>query len=129
MDVTLIINKPIEDEEEEEEGRDEILAAVVALYEQEIGGTMTAMIADELRELTETERNLDRWRKVFKDSIGKGHRWAWIRKVIANPLKPSTAAKPQARPVMGAGKRPPAVGQAAPVAKRIQELIQSRNGG
>jgi len=95
---------------------------------------MTAMIADELRELTETERNLDRWRKVFKDSIGKGHRWAWIRKVIANPLKPSTAtlstaaAKAQARPVMGAGKRPPAAAPAGQAA-RIQELIQSRNGG
>lgn len=122
--VTLIINKEKEDEEDEEEP-DEILAAVVALYEQEIGGTITAMIAEELRELTETERNLDRWRKVFKDSIGKGNRWAWIRKVIANPLPKKP--QPQARPVVGAGKRPPTapVGQA----ERIQEIIQSRNGG
>lgn len=132
MDVTLINESSInqrEDEEEEEEGRDEILAAVVALYEQEIGGTITAMIADELRELTETERNLERWRKVFRQSIGKGNRWAWVRKVIANPL-PKTAPKPQARPVLGAGKRPP-VAQAAEnaVQARIQEIIQSRNGG
>jgi len=133
IDVPLIINESSinqrEDEEEEEEGRDEILAAVVALYEQEIGGTITAMIADELRELTETERNLERWRKVFRQSIGKGHRWAWVRKVIANPL-PKTAPKPQARPVLGAGKRPP-VAQAADavVQARIQEIIQSRNGG
>lgn len=133
IDVPLIINESSinqrEDEEEEEEGRDEILAAVVALYEQEIGGTITAMIADELRELTETERNLERWRKVFRQSIGKGHRWAWVRKVIANPL-PKTAPKPQSRPVLGAGKRPP-VAQAADavVQARIQEIIQSRNGG
>ena len=111
------------------EGLPQILAAVVALYEQEIGGTITAMIADELRELTETERNLERWRNVFRQSIGKGHRWAWVRKVIANPL-PKTAPKPQARPVLGAGKRPP-VAQAADavVQARIQEIIQSRNGG
>jgi hypothetical protein len=134
IDVPLIINESSinqrEDEEEEEDGRDRILAAVVALYEQEIGGTITAMIADELRELTETERNLERWRKVFRQSIGKGNRWAWVRKVIANPL-PKTAQKPQqARPVLGAGKRPP-VAQAADavVQARIQEIIQSRNGG
>ncbi|HOW92523.1 MAG TPA: hypothetical protein PK883_09425 [Anaerolineaceae bacterium] len=133
IDVPLIINESSinqREDEEEEEGRDRILAAVVALYEQEIGGTITAMIADELRELTETERNLERWRKVFRQSIGKGNRWAWVRKVIANPL-PKTAPKPQqARPVLGAGKRPP-VAQAADavVQARIQEIIQSRNGG
>jgi hypothetical protein len=131
-DVPLIINESSinqREDEEEEEGRDRILAAVVALYEQEIGGTITAMIADELRELTETERNLERWRKVFRQSIGKGNRWAWVRKVIANPL-PKTAPKPQSRPVLGAGKRPP-VAQAADavVQARIQEIIQSRNGG
>lgn len=132
IDVPLIINESSinqREDEEEEEGRDRILAAVVALYEQEIGGTITAMIADELRELTETERNLERWRKVFRQSIGKGNRWAWVRKVIANPL-PKTASKLQARPVLGAGKRPP-VAQAADavVQARIQEIIQSRNGG
>lgn len=133
-DVPLIINESSinqrEEEEEEEDGRDEILAAVVALYEQEIGGTITAMIADELRELTETERNLERWKTVFKQSIGKGNRWAWVRKVIANPL-PKMAPKAQpARPNLGAGKRPP-VAQAAEnaVQARIQEIIQSRNGG
>jgi hypothetical protein len=132
IDVPLIINESSinQEEEEEEDGRDEILAAVVTLYEQEIGGTITAMIADELRELTETERNLERWRKVFRQSIGKGNRWAWVRKVIANPL-PKTAQKPQqARPVLGAGKRPP-VAQAADTAvqARIQEIVRSRNGG
>jgi len=69
---------------------------------------------------------------VFRQSIGKGNRWAWVRKVIANPLpKPKMAPKAQqARPVLGAGKRPP-VAQAADavVQARIQEIIQSRNGG
>ncbi len=133
IDVPLIINESSinqREEEEEEDGRDEILAAVVALYEQEIGGTITAMIADELRELTETERNVERWRAVFKQSIGKGNRWAWVRKVIANPL-PKTAPKTQtqARPVLGAGKRPPVTQAAdAVVQARIQEIIRSRGG-
>lgn len=64
---------------------DPVLAEVSTLYEQEIGGTMSPLLFDELLELTAQERDLKRWRKVFRASLGKYDRWAWIKAVITNP--------------------------------------------
>jgi hypothetical protein len=132
MDVTLIINESsIEssiNQDDEEGVTERIFAAVVALYEQEIG-SLTAMVVDELHELIDVEQNLDRWRTVFKQSVGKVHRWAWVRKVITNPLPKAPPEK------AGTGKRSAMNGRpATPPARRvertqIQELIKSRNAG
>lgn len=65
---------------------DPILAQVVALYEQEIGGTLTAMIADELDDLVQNEcRDLERWRAAFRISIGSRNRWKYARAIILHP--------------------------------------------
>lgn len=64
---------------------DPVLAEVARLYEQEIGGTMSPMLFDELLELTQQERDLKRWRQLFRDSVGKSYRWNWIRAVLTRP--------------------------------------------
>ncbi|MCJ7550381.1 MAG: hypothetical protein MUQ30_11945, partial [Anaerolineae bacterium] len=65
---------------------DPILAQVVALYEQEIGGTLTAMIADELNDLVQNEcHDLERWRTAFRDAIGARNRWKYARAIILHP--------------------------------------------
>ena len=65
---------------------DPILAQVVALYEQEIGGTLTAMIHDELTDLVQNEcRDLERWRAAFQASIGARNRWKYARAIILHP--------------------------------------------
>ncbi len=132
MDVTLIINESLIEssinQDDEEVATERIFAAVVALYEQEIGA-LTAMVVDELHELIDVEQNLDRWRTVFKQSVGKVHRWAWIRTVITNPLPKAPPGK------AGAGRRSAMNGRpVTPPARRvertqIQELIKSRNAG
>jgi hypothetical protein len=82
----ITVKEPsLEPSDDDEKARDPVLSAVARLYEQEIGGTMSPMLYEELLELTAQERDLERWRLVFRDSIGKSYRWAWIRKVIANP--------------------------------------------
>jgi hypothetical protein len=60
-------------------------AQVVRLYEQEIGGTLTAMMLDEFNELWGLCADLERWRYAFKASIGKRARWAYIKAIIQNP--------------------------------------------
>lgn len=60
-------------------------AAVVALYEQEIGGTLTAMMLDEFNDLWALCSDLERWRYAFRASIGKRARWAYIRAIIEHP--------------------------------------------
>ena len=68
------------------QGADPILAQVVALYEQEIGGTLTAMIADELNDLVQNEcRDLERRRAAFRASIGARSRWKYARAIILHP--------------------------------------------
>ncbi len=65
---------------------DPILAQVVALYEQEIGGTLTAMIHDELTDLVQNEcGDLERWRAAFRLSIGARNRWKYARAIILHP--------------------------------------------
>ena len=66
-------------------GRDEVLAAVVALYEQEIGGTLTAMIFDELTDLTRENRDLEAWKRAFRASIGARNRWKYVQAVLLHP--------------------------------------------
>lgn len=58
---------------------------LVTLYEQEIGGTITAMMADEFRELWAMCGDIARWRYAFKQSIGKRSRWAYVKAIIQNP--------------------------------------------
>jgi hypothetical protein len=50
---------------------DQGFAAVVRLYEQEIGGTLTAMMLDEFNELWSTCADVDRWTYAFRASLGK----------------------------------------------------------
>jgi len=58
---------------------------LVRLYEQEIGGTLTAMMLDEFNELWGTCADLERWRYAFRASIGKGNRWAYVKAIIEHP--------------------------------------------
>jgi hypothetical protein len=93
--------KPPDKPETVRDDTDPVLAEVSTLYEQEIGGTMSPLLFDELLELTRQERDISRWRKVFKSSLGKYDRWAWIRKVIANPrggAKRPAGRKPSKKP-------------------------------
>lgn len=64
---------------------DQGFAAVVLLYEQEIGGTLTAMMLDEFNELWTQCADLERWRYAFKASLGKRSRWAYIKAIIEHP--------------------------------------------
>ncbi len=132
--VPLTVKEPslessIEPLDDDDDARDPVLAEVARLYEQEIGGTMSPLLFDEILELTRTERNIDRWREVFKQSIGKYDRWAWIRKVIANP-------RGGARRGNGALRKKPSVltvktSNAPPTARqqRIREMMQARKSG
>lgn len=65
--------------------RDTEFAALVVLYEQEIGGTLTALMLDEFNELWGTCADLERWRYAFRASIGKGNRWAYVKAIIEHP--------------------------------------------
>ncbi|MBN1423811.1 hypothetical protein JXA88_04575 [Candidatus Fermentibacteria bacterium] len=78
---------------------DPVLAQVVALYEQEIGGTLTAMIHDELTDLVAHEcQDLERWRAAFRASIGARNRWHYTRAVILHPeRRPPKEASPYDR--------------------------------
>ena len=60
-------------------------AQVVHLYEQEIGGTLTAMMLDEFNELWAQCADAERWRYAFKSSIGKRNRWAYVKAIIEHP--------------------------------------------
>lgn len=63
---------------------DDVLKRVVALFEQEIGGTITLMVSEEMRDLTAQNRDLAMWEKVFRASVGKRARWSWIKAVMVN---------------------------------------------
>lgn len=63
---------------------DEVLEVVTRLFEQEIGGTVTLLVAEELRDLTQTCRDVEMWKATFRASVGKRSRWAWIKKVMAS---------------------------------------------
>jgi len=84
-----------EEEEEEEEGG--LLKKVFALYEQEIGGTITPLMLDLFNEMLDQCSDYGRWKEVFVQSIGKRDRWAWIKKVILHPhAKPKSARRKDA---------------------------------
>ncbi|MBN1423979.1 hypothetical protein JXA88_05415 [Candidatus Fermentibacteria bacterium] len=76
--------------------RDPVLAQVVALYEQEIGGALTAMIHNELTDLVAHEcQDLERWRAAFRASIGARNRWHYTRAIILHPeRRPPKEASP-----------------------------------
>jgi len=77
---------PIPPHDVSAQSADPILAQVVALYEQEIGGTLTAMIHDELTDLVQNEcRDLERWRAAFRASIGARSRWKYTKAIILHP--------------------------------------------
>ncbi len=61
------------------------LAQIVRLYEQEIGGTLTAMMLDEFNELWGLCSDLKRWKYAFEASLGKRSRWAYIKAIIEHP--------------------------------------------
>ncbi|MBN2392086.1 MAG: hypothetical protein JXR84_15270 [Anaerolineae bacterium] len=63
---------------------DDVLSRVMTLFEQEIGGTVTLMVAEEMRELTRENRDVAMWEATFRASVGKHSRWAWIKAVISN---------------------------------------------
>lgn len=63
---------------------DPVLAQVARWYEGEIGA-LTPMAADQLRELTTTHRDLERWQRGFEKSIsisGPLARWAYVLAVV-----------------------------------------------
>jgi len=72
-------------------------ADVVALYEQEIGGTLTAMMLDEFNELWAQCADLERWRYAFKASIGKRNRWAYVKAIIEHPERDTRGEKGNGR--------------------------------
>ena len=105
---------------------DPILARLVALYEQEIGGTLTAMIADELGDLVQNEcRDLERWRKAFQASIGARNRWKYARAIILHPeRKPPQEVRRAANQRFGQHRRTGARGRrvTTPSPEEIERL-------
>jgi hypothetical protein len=93
---------------------DPVLAQVVALYEQEIGGNLTAMIHDELTDLVATQcREVERWRAAFRASIGARNRWQYTRAIILHPerkppkeVNPRDTSSRRSNPRGGGGRRP-----------------------
>ncbi len=93
---------------------DPILAQVVALYEQEIGGTLTAMIHDELTDLVATQcQEVERWRAAFRASIGARNRWHYTRAIILHPerkppkeVSPGETGTRRATPRSSGSRRP-----------------------
>ena len=61
------------------------VAQFVQLYEQEIGGTLTAMMLNEFNDLWTQCGDLERWRYAFKASLGKRSRWAYVKAIIEHP--------------------------------------------
>ena len=72
-------------------------AQVVHLYEQEIGGTLTAMMLDEFNELWTQCADVERWRYAFKASIGKRNRWAYVKAVVEHPERDTRGEKGNGR--------------------------------
>jgi predicted transcriptional regulator len=68
---------------------DFVLGQVTDWYVKEIGPRITQMVADELLDLTETQRNLDVWEYAFRASKAAADspigRWRYITKVISTP--------------------------------------------
>lgn len=63
---------------------DDVLVRVMTLFEQEIGGTVTLMVAEEMRDLTRECRDVAMWEATFRASVGKRYRWPWIKAVMSN---------------------------------------------
>lgn len=68
---------------------DFVLGQVTDWYVGEIGSRITPMVADDLRDLTKTQRNLDVWEYAFKASKAAADspigRWRYITKVVLAP--------------------------------------------
>lgn len=68
---------------------DFVLGQVTDWYVKEIGPRITQMVADELLDLTEAQRNLDVWEYAFRASKAAADspigRWRYITKVILTP--------------------------------------------
>lgn len=68
---------------------DFVLGQVTDWYVKEIGSRITPMVADDLRDLTGTQRNLDVWEYAFKASKAAADspigRWRYITKVVLTP--------------------------------------------
>lgn len=88
-------------------------AEVVALYEQEIGGTLTAMMRDEFNELWGQCADLERWRYAFRASLGKRNRWAYVKAIIEHPERDTRGEKGHGRDADGGRVRAGARGKAA----------------
>ncbi|MCK4451267.1 MAG: hypothetical protein KAX26_11810, partial [Anaerolineae bacterium] len=67
---------------------DPVLAQVTAWYLAEISPRITPMVADDLRDLTQTQRTLDVWEFAFVASRNIGSqvsRWRYITTVVTEP--------------------------------------------
>jgi hypothetical protein len=67
---------------------DPVLGQVTAWYLGAISAQMTALTAEELRDLTAERRNLDVWQYAFERAKHIGNslgRWQYVRKVVMNP--------------------------------------------
>jgi len=65
-----------------------ILQEVQDLYRQEIA-PLTPLTIEELGGMVLREPDIERWRWAFRASVGKVARWAWIKRVITNPIPPA----------------------------------------
>lgn len=70
------------------EGVQGILQEVQDLYRQEIA-PLTPLTIEELGGMVLREPDIERWRWAFRTSVGKVARWAWIKRVITNPIPPA----------------------------------------
>ncbi len=68
---------------------DVVLGQVTDWFVKEIGSRITPMIADDLRDQTKMQRNLDVWEYAFKATLATADqplaRWRYITKVVLTP--------------------------------------------
>jgi hypothetical protein len=74
--------------EQDATAEDPVLGQVTAWYLSGVSAQMTALTAEELRDLTAERRNLDVWQYAFERAKHIGNslgRWQYVRKVVMNP--------------------------------------------
>jgi len=70
----------------ETQTQDVILQDMLALYEDSLGLPPTGLVADEIRDLLNDQKDPQVWRGAFAYAIGQGKKsWAYVRKIIRNP--------------------------------------------
>lgn len=74
---------------------DALLQDMLALYEDSLGLPPTGLVADEIRDVLNDQKDPQVWRGAFAYAAGQGKKsWAYVRKIIRNPSPSLFAPEP-----------------------------------